>query len=79
MASSIEPTLRGLRFPWTTRTRKRWVAERPPGSLAVTVIVTVPTRSPAMVILLPDTLNVALDVFEEVAPSVRSSPSGSPK
>ena len=62
-----------------TVTSNRWVAERPPVSVAVTVMVAVPTRSPLMVTVLPDALTVTLAVLEEVALCMRSSPSGSPK
>ena len=78
-ASGIVPTGRGVRFPCTTLTRKLWVAERPPGSVAVTVMVAVPTPSPVMVRVLPDRLTVTLAVLEDVALCVRWSPSGSLK
>ena len=77
--SGMVPSRRGVRFPRTTLTRKLWVAERPPGSVAVTVMVTVPVRLPLTVTLLPETLTSTLVVLDEVAVYVRPSPSGSLK
>ena len=54
-------------------------AERPPGSVAVTVTVAVPWLTAATVRVAPDTDTVATPSSEEVAEWERSSPSGSPK
>ena len=54
---------------------KVWVALRPPGSVAVTVMVALPGASP--ITLRSETLAVATLEASEAAPYLRASPSGS--
>ena len=51
---------------WTV-TVKRWVADSPPGSLAVTVMVAVPAPTGVTVTILPSTLTVATEASEDLA------------
>ena len=55
------------------------MTESSAGSLAVTVMVTVPGRLPLMVSVAPDTLTVALDWRDDTALYESLSPSGSLK
>ena len=61
---------------WTTRsdcpgawtvTSKRWLAVRPPGSVAVTVMVAVPAATAVAVTVLPDSATLAAAGFEDPA------------
>ena len=55
------------------------MAVAPSGSVAVTVTVSLPWSTPVNVTVLPFTLTVTTDVFEEAGVYVRGSPSGSLK
>ena len=69
----------GARLALLTVTPKVWVALRPPGSVAVTVMVALPGASPITLRSLPETLAVATLEASEAAPYLRASPSGSEK
>ncbi len=79
VCAGIDPTRLGRRFGSDTVTRTCWVALRPPGSRAVTVIVALPARAPVIVTVEPDTDARATLELEEVAEYVSASPSGSLK
>ena len=59
--------------------RKDWVAESPPGSLAVIVMLALPGACAVIEIVDPATLTVATPVSDMVAVYVKISPSGSEK
>ena len=63
----MDPTAVGARFTgggFSTVAAKSWVAVRPPGSLAVTMIFpVVPPATGAIVTVLPDMLTPAMDGF----------------
>ena len=63
----------------TTVTSNSSVAERPPGSVAVTVTVDRPTATAVTMIESPEIAAPAAALFEDVWDQVRSSPSGSVK
>ena len=75
--SGIAPDTVGARLALLTVTSKVWLALRPPGSVAVTVMVALPGASPITLRSLPETLAVATLEASEAAPYLRASPSGS--
>ena len=75
--SGIAPEASGSRFTDVTATPKVCGALRPPGSVAVTVMVALPGATPVTVTVLPETLTVATPGVSEVAAKVSASPSGS--
>ena len=79
VSASIVPSGTGSWLAGTTVTSNVWVAESPPGSVAVTVTVALPAATPATVTSAPETLTVANASSEEAALYVSSSPSGSLK
>ena len=64
---------------WSTATAKLCVAVRPPGSVAVTVMVAVPVSTAVVVSSFADMPAVATVGSDDSAVKVRSSPSGSVK
>ena len=77
--AGIEPEGAGARLGVSTATPTRCVALRPPGSVAVTVTVAVPSATPLSVSALPDTLADTTAAFDVVAAYPSASPSGSLK
>ena len=77
MTAGISPRASGARLG--TVAVKDWVAERPPGSVAVTVMVAAPRARAATVTVFPAAAAVATPVSEAAAEYARLSPSGSPK
>ena len=69
----------GLRPRFGTLTPNVCVADRPPGSAAVTVIVAVPRATPRTLTTLPATAGAAMPGSEDVAAKLSGSPSGSRK
>ena len=65
--AGMAPTAAGASLTDETDTVALWVASRPPGSRAVTVIVAVPRATPVMVTVPPDTEALATPVFADAA------------
>ena len=80
-ASGIVPLGRGARLPGSslTLTVKLWVAKSPSGSVAVTVMVAVPSTPAVTERASPETEAAATEASDEDASKVSSSPSGSVK
>ena len=77
--AGIESDGAGARLGVSTVTAMRCVALRPPGSVAVTVTVAVPSATPVSVSVLPDTPTDTMPAFDVAAAYLSASPSGSLK
>ena len=73
------PTASGARFGVCTVTATLCAAVRPPGSLAVTVTVAVPSATPTIVRMLPDIETDTTPAADVAAENPSASPSGSRK
>ena len=77
--SAIVSTASGLWLTTATVTSNIWVAERSPGSVAVTPTIAAPGPTPTTVTIEPSTVTVATVVSSLAAVKARLSPSGSAK
>ena len=75
--SAIDPETTGGRFGSSTVTLPLAVAESPPGSRAVTVMVAVPAPTAVTVTVVPDSATPTVPGAEDIAVYVNASPSGS--